>query len=1816
MTVTCYGAAEADLLAAYDQSYASANGGTANTQVIIANAVSGSNLINDRSGTGARMRIAGYHQSAQANYQLTSNGGYVNWMSSYDSRLADVVDAGNARGADLVAYICESNADGAAAVAQQPGRYSSFDAGSFWSTVVAHEAGGHNYGCDHRGGRENPKTVMLHNYCGGGAQGYFSNPNIWLNNTKLLGEGSCLGAAVSGGDNAYLISTSAQGRADAYARVVTAPNLSSVVRRWSFNQPAAAAPGGTTIVDPVSGTALATVQGNGATFTGSGLRLPGGASGSGAAYLQLPAGVLSSQTNVTLEIWATPLSVQNWARLVDFNNGTTDYLMLTLSRGIVLNDQRFECRRNSTSVTSDSSIRTEPGLLNHYAITFADNGAGGGRWTWYRNGDQVAYLDVNSTLASLPDVNNWLGRSAYGGDSFANCEYSEVRISSVAMTRDQIFANYRLGPNAQSANVVLNGDDPFGQSSFAAAGQWSDGLAPSAGKSYETYGFRLRTPADNVSRTFAGQSLKLSGGGVIYKGTASSTTTFNNLSVNGSTEMIHGGSGTWTLAGNVMLESEESMLRAANGPVTLSANLSGNGNLLHVDNTVTLTGSNGAFTGKSIIGDGRFGRLSINSEARLGANPATFTADHLTLNRGVLYTTANTTLDDVNRGVRIGVSGGIFNVAPGTTLTLATPVSSPAAGEVLQTTPIYPNPSVGLFIKDNTGTLVLTHPNNSHTGEIAINGGGFTLAGAGRLNNGDHVMPVTNNGVFTFDSTSNQTLSGAISGNGAWIKSNTGMLTLKGGNSFTGAVAVNGGTLYANASNAANNRALSGTSGITVNSGATLRTSANALFGWDGTQEKPIVVNAGGNLSADGGSDVGVGSVTLAGGTLASSAPSTTWGSWRFDEAGDVLGVTSDSTVSATNVKFGNSAASINVATGATLQFTGTVTDATSGGISYLTKNGSGTLVMAGANTFTGATAVNAGMVKVNGSLAAGSAVTVASGATLSGSGTIGGAITVQSGGTLAPGADVGALTAGGSVILSAGGTTAIELNKATMTNDRINVGGTLTCDGSLVVVNIAGVLAAGDSFTIFQAPSVAGQFSSVSLPSLSSGLAWDTSGLYSGVITVVSTIPLASVPGFESPSTSTFLYNPTGGSWTFSGSSGNGSGVTANNSAFTAGNAVAPEGTQVAFLQGASTITQTIGGFVPGTAYTVTFAASQRQNKAGGQPGQTFDVRVDGTNIGSFVPPQAQAAYWDYTASFVASASSHVIAFVGTNLNGGDNTVFVDQVRIDAIATLPAPPSGLTANATSHTQINLSWTAQNGAASYNVKRSAGSGGPFASIATGVTGASYNDTGLAASTTYYYVVSSVGGAGEGTNSGPVSAITQPQPPPAVPSSLVATTVSSSALNLDWEPAAGADGYNVKRATTDGGPYSTVTTGVVSSDFQDTDLASGTTYYYIVSATGSGGESAPSTQATATTLAGAPSGLAATVVSASAINLTWSASSGANAYEVKRGTSAGGPFATVASGVTGASFGDTGLNAATTYYYVVAATNAGGSSPDSAAVNATTLPLPPAAPTGLAATPGSSQIALAWATVSGATGYNVKRSIVSGGSYTVVASNLPSPSYTDMGLTNGTIYYYVVNAMNAGGTGADSSEVAAAPNGLPGPWITVDIGTTGLAGSATFSSDAFTVKGAGTFGGTTDGFRYVYQPLSADGSIIARVSTLGNTGTSARVGVMIRDTLANNARMAALSVTGSGSYKWERRTTTGGSVSNTNSSSGTAPNIWVRLVRAGNTITASKSTNGTSWTTIGSATVTMASSCYVGLAVSSGSTTTLNTSVFDNITAVP
>jgi hypothetical protein len=241
------------------------------------------------------------------------------------------------------------------------------------------------------------------------------------------------------------------------------------------------------------------------------------------------------------------------------------------------------------------------------------------------------------------------------------------------------------------------------------------------------------------------------------------------------------------------------------------------------------------------------------------------------------------------------------------------------------------------------------------------------------------------------------------------------------------------------------------------------------------------------------------------------------------------------------------------------------------------------------------------------------------------------------------------------------------------------------------------------------------------------------------------------------------------------------------------------------------------------------------------------------------------------------------------------------------------------------------------------------------------------------------------------------------------------------------------------------------------------------------------------------------------------------------------------------------------------------------------------------------------------------GDTITYSMVSGPVWLTVAANgtlSGTPPTGSAGLNS-----FVVRATDTSSATADAA-LEITVTGLPLPWVSTDIGTGMLAGSATYSAGTFTQAGSGVIGGKSDKLRYTYQTLTGDGEIIARITSLQNTGTSSRIGVMIRESLAANSKQIFAGMTGSNAFRWSRRTTTGGNTSNNNYGTGTVPDTWVRIVRAGNTFTSYKSSNGTSWTNMGSTTLSFASTCYIGLAVGSGSDTTLNTSQFNNVNVTP
>jgi hypothetical protein len=475
---------EADVALSYSPDAATRQGSQENIEVNLANAIVGANVIHDNSQTGVRWRIAGFIQSS-AN-PVSQDNNYVLGLVNSDASFQDVRDFGASVGADLVSYYAHTT--GAAGNAYQPGNYSTMGEQWIWYIVVAHELG-HNYGCDHGNGlgftgtNGAPyRTVMLHNYCGGSDIPYYSNPNLYFQGVQLLGTatGNCSTGTFSTGDNAAQIRSRAQTVSDFRKRVVSPPQLNGLRYRWSFNSANTNTAAGTIFLDSKSG-AAAVVRGAGALVTNGALRLPGGTTGNVAAnsmgaYLDLPNGIISAMTNFTIEIWATPLSVQNWQRLFDFGrtaqtgNGvagewtgvagsaapgvTTSYddMFLSLCVAADLNQQRIEARNNGgTQLGENAALGTAIGTKYHYAFTFEDgvgtNGAAGGRIKWFRDGNQIAYKDVAFHLRDLEDVNNWLGRSMFTADNNANADYDEVRIHNVALTANQILAHYLVGPN-------------------------------------------------------------------------------------------------------------------------------------------------------------------------------------------------------------------------------------------------------------------------------------------------------------------------------------------------------------------------------------------------------------------------------------------------------------------------------------------------------------------------------------------------------------------------------------------------------------------------------------------------------------------------------------------------------------------------------------------------------------------------------------------------------------------------------------------------------------------------------------------------------------------------------------------------------------------------------------------------------------------------------------------------------------------------------------------------------------------------------------------------------------------------------------------------------------------------------------------------------------------------------------------------------------------------------------------------------------------------------------------------------------------------
>jgi hypothetical protein len=212
--------------------------------------------------------------------------------------------------------------------------------------------------------------------------------------------------------------------------------------------------------------------------------------------------------------------------------------------------------------------------------------------------------------------------------------------------------------------------------------------------------------------------------------------------------------------------------------------------------------------------------------------------------------------------------------------------------------------------------------------------------------------------------------------------------------------------------------------------------------------------------------------------------------------------------------------------------------------------------------------------------------------------------------------------------------------------------------------------------------------------------------------------------------------------------------------------------------------------------------------------------------------------------------------------------------------------------------------------------------------------------------------------------------------------------------------------------------------------------------------------------------------------------------------------------------------------------------------------------------------------------------------------TLVGTDTTAPFSVSWGSVPAGTYTLTALAVDADGGQTHSSAVTISVGTTSPSFTHQDVGAPALAGSATLSNGAYTITAGGAdIWGSQDQFHYVYQQVTGDLDVVARVTSLQNTNAWSKAGVMVREILTAGARNASTFVTPGNGFTFQWRPDPGGASLNTTGFQGAAPG-WVRLVRTGNHFNAFRSADGQTWTSTGSSDVVMPTTVYVGLAVTS------------------
>jgi len=488
-------------------------------------------------------------------------------------------------------------------------------------------------------------------------------------------------------------------------------------------------------------------------------------------------------------------------------------------------------------------------------------------------------------------------------------------------------------------------------------------------------------------------------------------------------------------------------------------------------------------------------------------------------------------------------------------------------------------------------------------------------------------------------------------------------------------------------------------------------------------------------------------------------------------------------------------------------------------------------------------------------------------------------------------------------------------------------------------------------------------------------------------------------------------------------------------------------------------------------------------------------------------------------------------------------------------VNNLPPAPTGLTVTPAS-AQNTLAWNAAPTATSYKVYTATNGGGPYTLNTTVVGSPAYTDAPLNNGTTYFYEISAVNSYGEGPVSPPANATPEEVlgnlPIPWQDADVGAVNLAGNsgygggstpkftvygsgadiggtadAFHFVYQPLAG-NGTIIARVKSQSATDAWAKAGVILREslgsnavFAMAELTPGNGVQWQVRALTGGG-----TTNVAGPAASAPYWLKLTRTGS---NFTAAASSDGTNY-TQVGTTNLLMATNACAGLAACSHGTNALNTAVF---------------DNVAVT------PQIAPAWLAATPANGAVSLVWPASAGAAGYDVKRSLVTGGPYAAVTTGVTATNYSDGTATNGVVFYYVVAATNNAGEGPVSAEVSALPVappqiGLQPQSQTVNQGAGAQFNSAATSAVPFTCQwqfnGQAISGAVTTNYSLANIQPAAMGNYTAVFSNYGGSATSTPAALLVRPLLLLSPNSV---LSWSGPYTLQRATNVSGPYVNLN-----------------------------------------------------------------------